>query len=526
MAGQDWDRLGQVALALAFVAVVATFRGYGISWDEPLHLEYGRRALEWYLTLGRDRGVFEYQNLYLYGALYDTAATAAAELLPLGPYASRRLLGGLVGLAGALAVLKAGRELAGPRAGTLATLLLLLTPLWMGHAFANPKDVPFATAGAWCLLYQLRILRSLPRPARRDLVGLGLALGCALGIRVGGVILLAPLAFGGLAWLAQAARTEEFGRTLAHGVGAALRVVPALLLAWAVMVAAWPWAQLDPLRNPMRALTEFSSFPLDFTFRFAGLELRTTDLPWWYVPAGFGVKLPLLVVAALGGAMGLALAGSARGSVRADRVGLAAAVLVPPAVVMLTDAVLYDGIRHLLFLLPALAVAAALALDRGLSLLPARHAWAGPLLLAGWAAAMLVDMARLHPYEAVWHNALAGGVRGAEGRFELDYWGTALSEAARTLAREVVRAEGAEAVTRPYRVRVCGPHESALYYLPPRWRAPPDGQGPADFYVSFTRHPCPDAPVGVQVVRVERMGATLAYVLDLRANPLPVVAQP
>ncbi|QJE72360.1 hypothetical protein HHL28_03930 [Aerophototrophica crusticola] len=302
---------------------------------------------------------------------------------------------------------------------------------------------------------------------------------------------------------------------------AAARLLPALLLAWAVMVAAWPWAQLDPLGNPVRALTEFSSFPLDFTFRFAGQELRTTDLPWWYVPAGFGVKLPLLVIAALGGALGWALAGLARGNLRPERIGLGAAVLLPPAVVMVTDAVLYDGIRHLLFLLPVLAVAAALALDRALGLLPERRAWIGPTVLAGWAAAMLVDMARLHPYEAVWYNALAGGVRGADGRYELDYWGTALSEAARILSRDIVRAEGAEAITRPYRVRVCGPHESALYYLPPRWRAPPDGQGPVDFYVSFTRSPCPDAPKGPEIVRVERMGVTLAYVLDLRAKPLP-----
>jgi hypothetical protein len=40
-----------------------------------------------------------------------------------------------------------------------------------------------------------------------------------------------------------------------------------------------------------------------------------------------------------------------------------------------------------------------------------------------------VGIVRLHPYEYIYYNEIVGGVRGAEGVFDLDYWCTALREA-------------------------------------------------------------------------------------------------
>ena len=40
----------------------------------------------------------------------------------------------------------------------------------------------------------------------------------------------------------------------------------------------------------------------------------------------------------------------------------------------------------------------------------------------------LVTMVRMHPYQYVAYNVLAGGLPGAAGRFELDYWDTSLRD--------------------------------------------------------------------------------------------------
>lgn len=533
-----WDTAGQWLVMAALLLVAVGFKHYGISWDEPLHVENGWRALDWYSSLGRDRAVLEFQNLYLYGALYDMASALAEMVLPFDPYESRRLLGGLVGVAGLVAIRGLARSLGGPRAGALAVLLLLLTPDWLGQAYINPKDIPFATAALWVLLAQTRILLQLPRPSWPLLLGYGVALGAALGIRVGGVILLLPLAVAGLVWLLRLAGSRGWREAGGQTATALARLAPALLLAWALMIAAWPWAQGAPLTRPWQALTEFSHFPLRFSFAFAGQMLETTDLPWWYAPLAFAVKLPEVTLLGLLAALGLGLAAlRRRQGPSVALVGIIAFILLPLLIVILTGTVLYDGIRHLLFLMPALTLAAALGLDGGLARLERavtgerlrrlRVGLAAALLTwAGWQGATLI---RLHPYEFIWYNSLTGGVAGAAGRFELDYWGTALSEAAARLRNQVVAVEGFPALATPYRVRLCGPPQSALYYLPPRWEAAVDGKGPADFYLAFTRSQCPDAPTGPRLLVVERMGVELAYVLDLRRDappPPPVTADP
>ncbi|HYC04374.1 MAG TPA: hypothetical protein VED40_13850 [Azospirillaceae bacterium] len=516
-----WDRLYLAVMAVAALAVLLVFRDYGITWDEPLHVEYGRRALDWYLSLGADRDVLTYQNLALYGALYDTAAAGLAELLQADPYDVRRLLGGMVGLLGVAAVRRAGIDLSGPRVGTLAALLLLLTPDWWGHAFNNPKDAPFAVAGAWALVFAIRVAKTLPRPPLPDLAGLGLALGAGMGIRVGGILFAAPLAFAGLAWIAGRLREGGAPAAVARETGrAALVLLAAALLAWMVMVAAWPWAQLDPLSNPLRALSEFSNFPLDFTFTFAGERLRTTALPWWYLPTGFAVKVPLVLLAAVLLAAGMGILSVFRGRFKPPRVALAAAILVPPAIVISTGAVLYDGIRHMLFILPPLSLAAALAINKAAKAVAPERARLGWGLLALGALVHLAGAARLHPYETIWYNALVGGVPGAAGRFELDYWGSAMSEAARDLTETLVRREGASSVVAPHRVSFCGPPDSARYRLPPHWRSVEPDE-PADFHIAHTRSACAGAPSGPEIVRVERAGVPLAYVLDLRPSRAP-----
>ncbi len=523
-----WDGVAQMALAAGLLFVAFTFKNYGITWDEPLHLENGWRALDWYLSLGEDQRVLGFQNLYLYGALYDTLTAAAGAMLPFDAYETRRLIGGLVGVAGLAAVRAQARLLAGPRAGALAVILLLLTPEWMGQAFANPKDVPFATAAAWMGLLQIRLIRDLPRQKWTSLAGFGLAFGAALGIRVGGVVLIGPLGIGCLYWLGLHLRRTPVAPALFDGFVAAARLVPAFILAWLIMLACWPWAQLDPIARPLEALAGFSHFPLSFSFPFAGQTLVTTDLPWWYVPVALGVKLPEVTLLGLAIVTVLAIRAVMRAplSLLPERVALAAAILLPPLIVIVTGAVLYDGIRHLLFLLPPLTVAAGIGLDRLATWMDGRAVrdrlpqatGLAAALLCLWAGWQVLTMARLHPYEAIWYNALAGGVRGAEGRFELDYWGSPLSEAADMLRNRIVAQEGGSAIARPYRVRICGPHDSALHFLPPTWKAPADGQGEADFYIAFTRSSCGPAPAGREIVRVERMGVTLAYALDLRGT--------
>jgi hypothetical protein len=153
------------------------------------------------------------------------------------------------------------------------------------------------------------------------------------------------------------------------------------------------------------------------------------------------IATPLLVTL-------LAIAGAviaARGPIPSRR--LAAVALVWIVSLLLLDAAAsfhYDGMRHVLAVLPAIAILAALAVDRARSALStilrrrvSRGAAAAiaALIVASPAFAIAIDLARIHPYEDAY---LAWPVRrlrpGAnEHMFEIEYWGSSYREAARWL---------------------------------------------------------------------------------------------
>ena len=190
---------------------------------------------------------------------------------------------------------------------------------------------------------------------------------------------------------------------------------------------------------------------------------------------------------------------------------------IPVALVMAMRSTLYNGIRHLIFVLPPLAVVAGLALDRLFRLATRRQARgmvAALALWGGWHASLLI---RLHPYQYVYANLLAGGMPGAND-YELDFWGESLREGAFMLANHVATLP---ARAKPYRVFVCPNPASAAPFLPPSIMATNNPAG-ADFALMAVTPLCA-SPVWAlparDLGRVTRCGATLAVLLGLEQKP-------
>src|SRR5712691_11949687 len=188
-----WDRLAGLGLVAAALLVLFTFTDYGVTWDEDAHNWYGVLALNYYLSGLTDDHALHFNDLINYGAMFDMAAAALNRISPLGIYETRHLLNALVGIFGLAGCWHLGRVLGGRRAGFFALIFLLLTPNYYGQMFNNPKDIPFAVGGVWASYYMVRLLPSLPRPQLLLVVKLGLAIGLALGVRIGGLLFLCYL---------------------------------------------------------------------------------------------------------------------------------------------------------------------------------------------------------------------------------------------------------------------------------------------------------------------------------------------
>jgi hypothetical protein len=527
-----WDACAWVVLAGLVVIVALIFPHYGISNDEEVQHAYGGMLLSFYASRFADQSAFHFKDLYYYGGLFDMVAILLERVSPLDIWDTRHLLSALIGILGIAAVWRLGRRLAGPAVGFVALALLALTGAWFGAMFNHTKDIPFAVALAWSLLFVCRILAELPRPSWPAVIGLGMTVGFALGLRVGAVIVVLPLATGFVLWAAQqkGLAWRDRGVALAQ---AGLRLVPAAVLAYAMMAASWPWAVLDPL-NPMRALAHFSTLNLPIQTIFEGQIMLIAEVPASYLPIYLIIKLPLVMLVGLLLAVGYGLTRrflpqQLTASSPGQRLGLVAtavAAAFPIAWFVIDHLPAYDGIRHFLFVVPPLAVLAAFGLVRAVEggLLMAR-----PVAFAGGAAVVVAllwqgsVLVRLHPYEYVDYNALVGGLAGAQRRYVMDYWANTVPEATRGLIKRLKMERPGATFLGPYKVWLCN-GEDAFEAVAPKTLSWTSEAEEADFYIAPTHLNC-DAPAGWAphllkgrtIYTVERLGVPLAVVRDRRS---------
>ncbi|NIV35074.1 MAG: hypothetical protein GWN58_38150, partial [Anaerolineae bacterium] len=102
-------------------------------------------------------------------------------------------------------------------------------------------------------------------------------------------------------------------------------------------------------------------------------------------------------------------------------------IVVPAGAVAVGETPIYDNLRHLLFIIPAFFLLGCLGLQWLVRIL---ERWSLPAAAVGLLLLpSLVGIVTLHPYEYAYYNVLIGGVKGASGRYALDYWCTSFREA-------------------------------------------------------------------------------------------------
>lgn len=500
--------------------MLATFRDYGIATDEGVQHRYGRRIVRWYATLGAADEATHANDLYLYGGFFELCAQGAIALLPFGTFDARHLANALFGLLGVVAAWGIGCRVGGPRAGLLSALFLALTPGFYGHFFANPKDLPFASLFALAIWVALRAGDRVPRLDWREVLLTGLAIGLASGVRVAGIVLYGYVAvlWLGCWWLAR--REDDASGSPVSGLAGVLSAIAgAVVVGWAVMIAFWPWAQVDPLRNPFRAFQKFSRFWADASVLFDGRFLLSGGLPRAYMPKLLALTLPdFYAIAYLLGAFAVVswLRERRPGPDFARRafqlLWVVALATAPVGWVVVNRTPVYNGVRHLLFVVPFLAVLAGLSaaawFERGWSR-PARLVAAAGLAVS--LVITLVDMVELHPYQYVYFNRLfAGGLPRAAERYETDYLCASYKEGIEWMAREYLR----PGLREPVRVDGNCSHVPFWYYLD-RGAVETTHVGPHVVFATTTFGDHQKTP-GRVVHVVRRQGVPLLYVFEQR----------
>ena len=246
--------------------------------------------------------------------------------------------------------------------------------------FNNTKDIPFAVGMTWLLYFSCRIVATLPRPALRDVVWLGVATGLSLGIRVGGFLGVIGLVVAIGVHLAIVGWRQDWRAAVRDGLLTVRYLLPALPIAYLLMAVFWPWSVLSPL-NPVDALSGLFHFP--FMTPFDGHLYPATNVPSAYLPVYIAIKLPEVVLAGVLATICIFLADLMRRRVSIEGAtvlpwfALVFAIVFPLVYVLIGRPGIYNGMRHFFFLVPPLCVTAAFGLDRLWRLAEQRRRWMG-----------------------------------------------------------------------------------------------------------------------------------------------------
>jgi tetratricopeptide (TPR) repeat protein len=430
-------RLFKYIAGVALVIMSVMSFSYGISGDEQDMAEYGKKALDFYTSMGRDTGAFKMdldkdKVFRYYGAWFDVSAAVVGKVSPLWEYDTRHLLNSWVGWLAMLFTALLVQLLAGWRGATIAFMLMFFSPSFFGHSMNNPKDIPFAMGMIMSLYTFVRLVKEMPNIQRSTVILAMLGIGLAIGSRVGGLMLFGYLGlFFGVDWLRR--RKEiSIGKYFIYG---AIVAVGGFL----VGMLFFPFGLQSPIKHTLATLAQVSKFPVAIKEIYGGDLVVSANLPLTYLPKMIFMTTPLMVWVAVATTVGLMPAVLRRVN-WGLLFGTLFAFVFPLAYIIYTDANVYGGWRHVLFVYPPLVAFGAVGVEVALRLGTVRT-YINKIVWGGMALLVLLSgywYVRSHPNQYVYYNETVGGINGAYGNYELDYYFNAMRPTCEWFNRHVL----------------------------------------------------------------------------------------
>jgi hypothetical protein len=217
----------------------------------------------------------------------------------------------------------------------------------------------------------------------------------------------------------------------------------------------WPYLWENPVQRFLESIVVMSSYPWYGEVLFNGQRYLTKDLPLSYLPVLLGIQLtePVWFLFLIGFGLLIFQVMKRREdhvSRKSSLLGLTSIWFIIPLLgFILFRRPIYDNFRQLLFLLPPVFLIAGVVFST------IKRPILQTFLIVLVVLPGILDGIRLHPYEYVYYNRFIGGVKGAQDRFELDYWATSYRQAAEYVnevapGNSVVWVEGPAHIFRSY----------------------------------------------------------------------------
>lgn len=421
-------RLGFISVALILGFLLPFLSIYhGATWDEFYSHIYGQKLIDYYTSLGDNQSALEYRDLYLYGGLFELIAESTVNIV--NPfiekdytYEIRHVINAITGFLGILFTGLLAHYIGGWRAGVLVMVFLVLSPRFLGHSMNNPKDIPFATFYIMGIYFITKFMNEFPLPTKRTMGWLILAIAFAINIRIGGLLLIC---YFGLFLLVRLLKmmynhADDFKKIFHKTKVGLLYSLLVVVMGYFGGLLFWPYGLQNPLINPFLTLHEVSNFDNLIKIWFEGKQILSTNVPWYYGFKTLAITSPLFVLTGLGLFAGQYLASGNK----SNYLMLVFVALFPMVYTIVKGSNLYDGIRQFLFIYPPLIIICANSWLFVLDKIKLKYLKLFCIITLSFLLFFpFKHIFKNFPNEYVYYNALTGGVEGAYGNYEMDYWG-------------------------------------------------------------------------------------------------------
>jgi tetratricopeptide (TPR) repeat protein len=421
--------------AFLFVLMVFLSRDAGISCDDTLHYDHSLVVYNYFASHGEDKSALEtpVTHLRYYGQSYDNIVTILIKWFGIEDvYRFRHLMSALAGWLTIFLTALFGVWLSGYRAGILVLSLFAVSPPFTGHSLNNLKDIPFALTYIAGLFFMLRMLYSGKSIRWKDVLLIVVSIAFSISIRAGGLLLICYLFLFFFIVLIYRYITEG----VLDPEENAKKLIILFLISGAAFflgILLWPYALQAPVRHVLESYRVMAHFPDSFRQIFEGMNEWSDFMPWYYLPKSIAITIPVIVLAGL--VCFFIFFRKLKLSGKIPEYGMILfAILFPMIFVILEKSNLYSSWRQFLFLYPPIILLAATGFMHLMDLFDNRfYRWGMIALLVLFSIHPVRFMIKNHPYHYIYYNQIVGGLRGAYGNYETDYYYISQTEASEWL---------------------------------------------------------------------------------------------
>ena len=423
------------ALLLGIMLVMS--RNAGISCDEILHYNHSVAVYDYFTSHGADQSALEtpVTHLRYYGQSYDNIVTFINRWLAIEDiYGFRNFMSAIAGWITILITALFAVWLSGYRTGIIVLLLFAVSPTFLGHSLNNLKDIPFSLsyiAGIW---FSLKVLSTENKARFSDIIMLILSIAFSISLRAGGLLLICYLfLFFILFCISNMIRNGQ--TDLKHAGKTLIIIILVSGAAFFLGILLWPYALQSPFKNVIESYRVMAHFPETFRQIFEGKIQWSDFMPWYYLPKSMAITIPVIVISGT-----FILFFFSKRIIESGKtliyLIIIFTILFPLFFAIVGRSNVYSSWRQFLFLYPPIVLLAGTGLSFLFDLSGKKLYRLSLLLILSLAALHPVRfMIMNHPYEYLYYNQLAGGLKGAYGNYETDYYFVSQTEASQWLIK-------------------------------------------------------------------------------------------